>query len=148
MELALAQYTSIEIEKQSSFITSFSDSLETHFRDKWYGSDIKKIAIGIICVSRGFESFAKPKPPKYTKNKKKIEHEGFSHEVEKCLEYDVKLDFEAFKNNTESGRKQQLATDIMNSLSVLDTMKAKIKDFDIEKFKADIENYFISQGLI
>lgn len=35
-----------------------------------------------------------------------------------------------------------------NSLSVVESMKSKIKDFDLEKFKADLESYFKKKELM
>lgn len=148
MKISLAQYTSVEISKQVMFITSFSDELKKHFMNKDYGNDLKEIAIGVICVSIGFENFFKPRKPKYTKDVKKVESEGFSYEIEKCLEYDVKLDFATFKNSTEEENRKLLAREILSSLSVLGGMKSKIKDFETEKFKADLENYFKEKGLV
>lgn len=148
MKISLAQYTSVELNKQVMFITSFSDELKNYFTDKSYGNDLKEIAIGVICVSIGFENFFKPRKPKYTKDVKKVESEGFSYEIEKCLEYDLKLDFGTFKKGTEEENKKLLAREILASLSVLDTMKSKIKDFDAEKFKADLEGYFKEKGLV
>jgi len=37
---------------------------------------------------------------------------------------------------------------VFYDLSVLDAMKSKIKDFDAEKFKADLERYFKERGLV
>lgn len=146
MKLALAQYTSVEIVNQSSFITPFSDNLKTHFKDKHYGNDLIEIVIGVICVSPGFEPFFKPKRPQYIKDKKTFKTDGFSYDVEKSLGYDIKLDFEKLKNGTELERMQQLAFEIISSLSIFDKMKTKIKDFNFEKFKVDLEAYFKDAG--
>ncbi|WP_035651846.1 hypothetical protein [Flavobacterium sp. ASV13] len=148
MKLALAQYTSAEIKKETRFLIDFSDEIEKYFIKKKYGNDLMEIVIGIICVSSIFEQFFKPKSPKYTKEKKHIKSEGFEYEVEKCLEYSIKLDFETFKNSSEIKAKKYLAQEILKSLEIIDTMKSKFKDFDLVNFKKDLENYFKEKELI
>lgn len=149
MKLALAQYTSREVDKETQFITSFSDTLEAYFHNKVYGEDINEIVIGVICVSEGFEQFFKPKKPKYTKEKKSIKSEGFEYEIEKCLEYSINIDFNEFKNaNDELQRKKILSRDILLSIDNLDLIKKKIKHFNWEQFKRDLETYFKEKNLI
>ncbi|QOG04749.1 hypothetical protein [Flavobacterium sp. MDT1-60] len=148
MKVALAQYTSAEIKKETRFLIDFSNDLEVWFSEKKYGNDLMEIVIGIICVSPIFEQFFKPKPPKYTKEKKHIKSEGFEYEVEKCLEYSIKLDFETFKSSSEVEAKKYLSSEIIKSLAIIETMKVKIKDFDLINFKTDLEDYFKEKGLI
>ncbi|MCM0666907.1 hypothetical protein [Flavobacterium tyrosinilyticum] len=148
MKLGLAQYTSAEIKKETRFLIDFSDEMEKSFTQKVYGKDLMEIVIGIVCVSPIFENFFKPKPPKYTKEKKHIRSEGFEYEVEKCLEYSIKLDFETFKNFSEIEAKKHLSLEILKSLEIIETMKSKIKDFDLINFKKDLENYFEEKGFI
>jgi hypothetical protein len=148
MKLGLAQYTSVEIDNHEKMITKFSDDIEKYFFNKNYGTDLIDIVIGIVCVSPNFEQFFKPRRPKYTKDKKHIKSEGFEYDIEKCLEYSIKLDFETFKNGTEEECRKLLAREILRSLKVLEDMKGKIKDFNAENFKKDLENYFKEEGLI
>ncbi|WP_026714007.1 hypothetical protein [Flavobacterium daejeonense] len=148
MKIALAIYTSAEIKKETGFLIDFSDDLEEYFLKKKYGNDLIDIIIGVICVSPIFEHFFKIRRPIYTKEKKEINSEGFEYIIEKCLEYDIKLDFDIFKNYSEIETKKYLAKEIINSLSVFDLMKSKIKNFDSEKFKQDLESYFREKGLI
>lgn len=149
MELALAQYTSVEIRNESFFITLFSDELGNYFVSKNYGDDIREITINIICVSENFESFFKPKKPKYIKEKKSIESYGFKYEIEKRLIYEIKIDFNEFKNaDDEISRKKILSREILSSLDKLDSIKQKIKDFDWEFFKRDLEIYFKEKDMV
>ncbi|WP_264536249.1 hypothetical protein [Flavobacterium sp. N1736] len=148
MKLALAQYISAEIKKETRFLIDFSDNMEKSFIKKIYGNDLMEIVIGIICVSPIFEQFFKPKPPKYTKEKKHIKSEGFEYEIEKCLEYSIKLDFETFRNSSEIEAKKYLSEEILKSLEIIEAMKSKIKDFDLINFKKDLENYFKEKDLI
>ena len=148
MRIGLVQYTSSEIKKETRFLIDFSNDMEKSFIEKEYGNDLIEIVIGIICVSQFFEHFFKPKSPKYTKEKKHVKSEGFEYEVEKCLEYSIKLDFETFKNFSEIEAKKYLALEILKSLEIIETMKTKIKDFDFANFKEDLKKYFQGKGFI
>lgn len=144
MEFALAQTTSVELDKQASFITNFSNHLENYFLKKDYGKDLKSIIIGINCVSPNFEQFFKIQKPKYIGNKKVSisKYTGQSYEIEKCLSYDLKLDFETFKNISEIEAKKYLSEEILKSIDIIGTMQKKIKDFDLLMFKKDLSSYF------
>ncbi|MBI3519892.1 MAG: hypothetical protein HY062_11110 [Bacteroidetes bacterium] len=150
MKLALVRFTSIEISNESEFINDFSDKLKQHFENRNYGKDIRELVIGVICVSANYEPFFKVRKPGYIKDKKKIisQYTKVEYNVERLLEYDIKLDFETFKNGTEAECRRLLAKEILNSLSVVESMKSKIKDFDLEKFKADLESYLKEQKLV
>ncbi|CAD0007110.1 hypothetical protein FLACHUCJ7_03180 [Flavobacterium chungangense] len=148
MKFALALYTSAEIKKETRFLVHFSDELEKSFNNKKYGDDLMEIVIGIICVSPVFEQFFKPRKPKYTKDKKHVKSEGFEYDIEKCLEFDLKLDFEIIKKASDDEAKKYLSKEILKSLDIINTMKSKIKDFDLINFKQDLENYFKEKTLI
>lgn len=150
MEFGLSEYISVEISKKSHLITLLSEEMKSFLHEEEYGSSLKSLFIGIVCVSPQFETFFKPRKPKYIKDKKTIISQAtrVQYEIEKCLEYDIKIDFETFKNGKESECRKLLAKEILESLSVLDDMKGKINDFNAEQFKADLENYFKEKELI
>lgn len=147
MKLGLAVIGNIE-ENKSSIIVDFSEIIKNHFKDKYYGNDIKSYTIGIICVSPQFEKFFKEKKPKLIKGKKETIQEGIPFTLEDDFEYDIKLNFEVFHNATEVEARKILATEILKSLSVLDDFKLKIKDFDVNMFKDDLEKCFKNKMLI
>ncbi len=148
MEFGLAIISTIEVKNKSTIIQTLSDELELFIKSKKYGNDVKSFTIGIVCIAPQFEKFFKEKKPKYTKGVKIINPDGIPFKLEDSLEYSIKLDFETFKNGTEEACKKLLAKEILNSLSVVESMKNKIKDFDLEKFKADLERYFKEKELI
>ena len=150
MNFGLAVTITPEVQGKSIIIHSLSDDLKFFFKNKDYGNDVKSYTIGVHCqnVPLGFEKFSKLPKPSYTKGKKTINPDGIPFTLEDSFEYSIKLDFETFKNNTDEECSKLLAGEILNSLSVLDDMKGKIKDFNTERFKADLENYFKEKGLI
>ena len=141
MEFGLTQYVSAEISDFSNSINSLSDGIKEFVKNKEYGSSIKELFVGIVCVSTKFETFFKPRIPKYTANKKQIHKEGFNYEIERCLEYDIKIDFGLFKNASDKERIKIIAEELIKSLRIIDEMKIKNKDFNTGKFRNDIELY-------
>lgn len=67
---------------------------------------------------------------------------------EDSLVYDIKPNYEVFRSASENEAKIILGKGIINSLTVFDEMKDKIKDFDVGKFKKDLDQYFIEKQLI
>jgi hypothetical protein len=141
MEFGLTQYYSVEISDSTNSINSLSDGINEFVKNKEYGNSIKELFIGVICVNPKFEPFFKPRKPKYTANKKQIYKEGFNYEIERCLEYDIVIDFESFKNASNDERVKILGDEIIKSFDVIGGIKIKNKDFNIEKFRDDIEHY-------
>jgi hypothetical protein len=149
MNFGLAVNVSVEISKKAYFIQSLSDDLEVEFKSKIYGKDVKSFTIGILCVSPQFEQFyRKEVKPKYTKGTKVINPDGMHFTLEDSFEYRIKIDYENFKNAEQQEAKKVLAREILRSLVVFDTMRSKIKDFDLESFKIDLVDYFKRHQLI
>jgi hypothetical protein len=115
---------------------------------KDYGSSIKTIVIGIKCVSPQFEQFFKPSKPKYNKSRKEIKTQETTIVIENNFSYDIVLDFNSINNATQLEVNKIVAKKIIESLFVFDNFKSKIKDFNVEKFKSDLEDYFRKYDLI
>ena len=139
MECKLAQYISDEISEKAKTVTNFSLEMNSYFEGKEYGSGLREIVIGIICVSFKFEEFFKIGQPIYTKSKRtrKVDIEI---EIERTPEYNIKIDYETFKSSNVEQTQKLLAASIMDSLDVFE--RVKIVDFDSEQFKMDLQNCF------
>ena len=149
MNFGLAINLSVEIDKKWIYIDSLSEELKTYFKNKQYGNDIKSYTIGIVCVSPQFDQFYKKEiRPKYTKGIKVINPDGIPFTLEDSFEYRIKIDYESFKGADEGEAKKILAKEILASLVVFEQMRKKIKDFDMDSFKADLEEYFKSHNLL
>lgn len=135
---------------KSNLIINLSDVMKKYFKNRYYGNDIKSYTIGVHCenIPFGFEKFAILPKPKYIKGKKVIKPDGIPFTLEDSFEYSIKLDFETFKNSSEIDAKKMLANEILQSLKILEDIKKKIKDFDNEKFKTDLEDFFRNEGLV
>ena len=94
MEFGLAKYLSNDLTNKSKIIQDYSERLSEFFKSKYYGDGLKDISVGIICVSPEFESFFKPRKPKFTKSKTVVIY-GLRTVYDHVFECDVKLDYES-----------------------------------------------------
>ena len=145
MIIALSQYLSEDLIVKSQVITKLSEDLGSFFINKNYGNALHKIVIGIICVNPVFEKFFKPRKPMYTKDKE-VREIDIPIEVEKCLEFDIKLGYEDFRNVGNEESLKLVGKAIVASIPMLD--KIRIDDFDVKSFKADLMNFLTSSRII
>lgn len=147
MKLGVSVNVSIEVEDKTQIIHSLFNELEMNFSKKNYGKGLLQIIIEIVCLSPEFEEFFPLRKPKYIELKEYVT-EGVNIKEEKLFTYSLKIDFILFKNQTIQANKHLLALEILKSLSNLDALPKKVKDFDKERFKADIEAFFKEQNLL
>ncbi len=150
MNFGITQEIDAEASAKSNIIISFSESLEDFLANKDYGNDIRNFFIGCICVMErpGYEDWFKVRKPRYQTISKVKLLDGSIREQNGVFTYDIKLDFDMFVSATEEESKRILALEILNSLSNLDALPKKVKNFDKERFKSDIEAFFKSEKLI
>ena len=132
-------YIGTEFSKEFSFedgrIThKLAKDLNVAFKDLDYGDRIRKLNINVICVSKGFEPFCVVRPLKISRK-------------EPMLVYELKLDFESFKNADEEERKRILINEVFKTTKEV-LMSKTIKGFEKEKFIEDLESYFKEQGYL
>lgn len=145
MEVAFTFDTSVELEhKPFNKIPGEIESLKNFFKEKSYGDDINKLIIGVICIAPRFEPFFKPRRPNYRTEEKTYMHRGVEITTPAMyLTYDLKLDFEKYLNSERP--KPIFAQDALASLDTISKVK-KIKDFGLDRFKADFERMFHENG--
>lgn len=144
-----------EMKEKSDFIDDFSKKyLEKYFSDKTYGKDVENIAIVIILIKTlpGYENWNMVRRPKY------IEHyestyvpSGIPWEWNKRFVIETRFDFEIYDEflaADEEEAKRILARETLQSLELLDKLPKRLKDFDINAFRADVKNYYRQQGWI
>ena len=154
MEFTITIEADLEAEKKINLIINLSNNLKEYFKNRTFGKDISTVLIGCICIKTkvGYEEWYKQRKPKYVDfkiTKSKITNEVF--EVKNTYSYYIKLDDESYNtfiNSTDEESKKLLVSEILTSLSNFDTLPNKVKDFDKEKFKADMKAYFNEQNLV
>jgi hypothetical protein len=140
MKFKLSYYLTPEVNQKA--IQTLSERLEHFFKDKYYGLDINEFYVGITCVEPQFDNFFKVRKPKYTGEKKVYTKDGVNFEIEKTLEYDIKLDYEKYMGLDEKSKERMIITSIKNSINELKTIK-KISnlDFNFEQFSDELKGF-------
>lgn len=135
-------------------IESFSNEINTEFKNKNYGSSIENFILICILVKTkpGYEAWYIPRKPKYIESKiYKNKLTGQELEIKRQYTIEFKIDYELYDEfavATEELSKKILANKILESFSHLDKLSKKIDDFDKDKFKKDVEKFFQEQGII
>ena len=138
MNINIGIYASREVSKDS--ILEFSDTIKSNFKDLNYGNGIDNITIGLICVSKNFEEFFKPRKAKYIKKTKEKEIDGIKYNVDNMLEFDCKIDFNSYQGIDNLERKKLIAKSILSTtIEVFE--KIKIKNFDSDLFVKDLNSF-------
>lgn len=150
MNFGISQEIDVEAEEKSSVIIFLSHKLKGYLSDRDYGQDVQNIFIGCICVKprEGYEEWFKIRKPRYKAIDKIKLLDGNTVELIGVYGYDIKLNFNEFVAATETKSRKILAQEILNSLSNLDALPKKVKDFDKEKFKSDMKTFFKEQDLV
>ena len=144
--IACVEHPSLAFTKgrASSFIRKFSDTIiSPFFHETYYGDDIYEITLFITLL----DTFANvpPKKPRY------IEYKEYTNGVHKKWYY-----FETFLTGnlyyeyldaSDERAKQILAQVILESCFV-DRIPKRLKDFDRDAFKSDVQTVLQSQGLV
>ncbi|MFV0530969.1 MAG: Imm44 family immunity protein [Flavobacteriales bacterium] len=148
MNFGITQEIDVEAQEKSSVIIFLSDTLKDYLSKRDYGQDVQNIFIGCICVKprEGYQEWFKIRKPKYKEIEKIKLLDNSIKEFKGAFSYDIKLNFDVFVKNTDVENKKLLATEILNSLSNLEALPKKVKDFDKERFKTDMEAFFKDQN--
>lgn len=133
MDFGIAGYVSHDVNRKNlSNLHHFVDEITLFLEKRDYGKDIKEYVIGLICRSPHFDKGRDDMTSKYTKSKK-------------LLEYHIKLDFHKFAVATEKEVEAMFASELLKSLNIVEKMN--IKDFDIERFRQDLMEFFASNNI-
>jgi len=133
---------------KTPIINEISLALGELFIDKNYGGDIQSYIISCICVlpPAGFEKFSKVQKPSYVCDK--IIRNRFTGEDQRMYKMYInefgfdKDDYEEFISLSNDGSKIMLRNKIIESLNNLNELPKEVKDFDVERFKNDLVEFF------
>lgn len=154
MEFAITKELDIKSYEKSTLIQEVSDDLGSYLKNRNYGDDIEVFLIGFVGVKTkpGYEDWYKERKPRYVDYKQsKNRLTGLVMETIKEYSYDIKFDnelYDKFVNSSDEDSKKLLVEKILESFEHLDKLPKKVKDFDKEKFKTDVEEFFREQGLV
>jgi hypothetical protein len=147
MKFELTVEVSEGVADKTRLIHKLSGTLFAHFADKHYGNDVIQIYIRIICVAPEFDWFSTIRKPRYKFFGKHV-RDGVEIVEDRVFSFSVKIDYETFKNQTDEENNKMLASKILGSLSNLDALPKKVKDFDKERFREDMRTFLEAQKLL
>lgn len=147
MKFALTVEASEGVADKTMLIHELSNKLSDYFSGKDYGDDVRQILIGTICVAPEFEWFSTIRKPRY-KFYRKYVRDSIEIIEDRVFTFNLKIDYEDFKNQSDKQNEKMLASEILKSLSNLDSLPKKVKDFDKERFKEDMKTFLDEQKLL
>lgn len=155
MNFGISLEIDIEAKSKSSLIINLSEDLKTFFSEKHYGEGVLNFFIGCICIKTkpGYEEWYKIRKPRYKALTiiKDVGQVGNNVEIKNSFSIDIKIDnglYDTFISSLDVESSRILASEILKSLSYLDALPKKIKDFDKERFKSDMEKFFKESSLL
>jgi hypothetical protein len=155
MKLYLTAHVDVGGYSKSNIINDLNNDFELYFENKCYDENLEQILVGIIAIENisGYEHWYKPRKPKYILYEKKKDpiFKGKTYEISKTYECEFRLsedDYNRFISEPESISKIILGTYILETLSDLNYLCKKVKDFKKEEFINDLticlkENTFL-----
>ncbi len=141
MKFAITVELSEDLADKSVLIYDLSANLEKFFSDRDYGNDLKEVMIGLIAVAPQFEWFSTVRKSKYTFNRRHTINEVEIVE-DRIFSFYFKIDYEDFKNQSNDQSNKMLSRELLKSLINLDSLPKKVKDFDKERFRKDMKDFF------
>lgn len=154
MKFAIGITCDKEVNEKIELINELKGKINAFLNTQDYGNGILDyfISLSIVNPPKGFEHLFPILKPKFTEYKERInKHTGEKYEIVKQFHYGIKIDgenFERFVNANKTESQTIIALEILNSLSNLDTLPKKVKDFDKKRFKEDMKRFFKEQNLI
>lgn len=154
MEFAVSLTIDNKAERKSVIIENFFKEINFFVKSKEYGEGINQYLIILYVINPpvGYEHLHKDFKPKFVEYKSLTNNlTGEPFIIEKQFSYSLKINgenFEEFVSVADEQSKKLLAKEILNSLYNLDALPKKVKDFDKERFKADLKQFFKEQDLI
>lgn len=155
-EIEVYEYESAFKEK-AWWLCDFSrDYIEPSFLDRSYGKDIENISIVIILIRHipGYEAWDKPRRPKYIEHYESVSYitgEPVRWEWNKRFVIEIRFNndvYDEFLKADDEQSKRIIARETLKALELLDKVPKRLKDFDKERFRTDVANYYRSQGWI
>ena len=131
---------------KSHILTNLSIYLKKSFKDKDYGADLQNYTLGFTSVlaPEGYGHFFEKKKPLYVSDRTtKNRFTGERHHMYRLFIDSIVIEpheYEDFVTGTDHNSLQIVKAKILESLSNLNRLPKKVKDFDKERFRIDMRN--------
>jgi len=137
MDIVLSPLSTFQV-KHLSLLETFGQKLKNYFQSKNYGNDLKEISIGVVVVEPRLQKFFKVKKPTYISKPTTYIRNTISRTMHRALYYKISLNFDRFNNIGEKEAEEMLKKELMNSVTQINGVKNRIRDFNLERFKNDL----------
>lgn len=154
MKFSIVQKIDQRFLSLTTFINSLSNEISFFLSEKDYGSHVKEIVVGLNCVQppQGYEHLFKLKKPFYVDNKSIInKYTGEVILLEKYFFYDFKVSdilLAKFETVSDFEKNKIIVKELIESFDLINNLPKKVKDFDLAKFKNDLEDYLKERNFI
>jgi hypothetical protein len=146
MKFSIVLKVDVKVQKKAQLAHAFGDVIKEYLRDRDYGEDVKDYMLLMIIYERS-SPLTRLNKPTYVDHKVKTNRfTGLPVEMNKLLLNEVLLtgaDYASFIAADDEGSKKIMAKMVLASLSNLENLPKKVKDFDKAKFKRDLEDLFL-----
>jgi hypothetical protein len=139
-----------EMSGKLPLVKELSTLTNKFYLGKFYGNDLKSLRLIFILIKtkQGYEEWFKVRKPKYTEYNVIETFSGQKIEINKEFAIEYRIDneiYDSFLKATDGDSKKILAQEILNSLSNLDALPKKVKDFDKKAFINDLEIFLTKE---
>lgn len=131
---------------KSHILTNLSIYLKKSLKGKDYGADLQNYTLGFTSVlaPEGYGHFFEKKKPLYVSDRTtKNRFTGKKHHMYRVFIDSIVIEpneYEDFVSGTDLNSLEIIKAKILESLSSLDLLPKKVKDFDKERFRIDMKN--------
>ena len=146
MTFGIAQYTNLT-QEQNNWVNDLSVELKSFFENRNYGKDLNELYFGLITVKPEFDQFFKKKRPRYRPGERVSEVDGIEIKSNNCAEIDCKIEFSQVSELKKEELIEKVCEEILTESDCL-TRLSKLKKFDFQSYKSDLEKYFIDKNYI
>ncbi|MGS2727874.1 hypothetical protein ACU8DI_14790 [Psychroserpens sp. BH13MA-6] len=146
MTFGIAQYTNLT-QEQNNWINDLSIELKSFFENRNYGKDLNELYFGLITVKPEFDQFFKKKRPRYRPGERISKVDGIEIKSKNCAEIDCNIEFSQVSDLKKEELIEKVCKEILTESNCL-TRLSKLKNFDFQSYKSDLEKFLIDKNYI
>lgn len=155
MYFCIVNELDMEAKEKSKLIHELGDELTNYFATLEYGEGIHTYYLRCICIKTkpGYEKWHIPKRTLY-KSEIKANNLGSLEEIRTIKNYfsnEFRIDneiYDKFITGTDLESMKILANEIIKALKQVEKLPKRVKNFDKNKFTADLNSFFQKKNLI
>ena len=140
MNVGLGIYMDEELERLGNGLGRIDETLKRFFETKDYGKDVESIFIGLILTGPGSEKFHPVRLLRYRKVVNlHIRVTGQRLKHEKVVTFSVKPDYSVLRRSNAEEAGKFISESILMATEQMVTAQKRFPDFDVAKFRRDLE---------